>query len=112
LIHKHTRIENIYKEDKTMPYIITTSYYPTDKIDEITKTFFEMFKKYPHDESLGEVVLLGTNIRTKKGVKAQGIVKVKKGKFEEITELIEKQLAMFRNVVGFESKTEIWQSLE
>jgi hypothetical protein len=95
-----------------MPYVITTSYYPSDKIDEAAKASFEMFKKYPPDESLGEIVLIGANTRTKKGIRAIGIVKVKKGKFEEIIERIELQLSMFRNIAGFESKTEIWNSYE
>ena len=95
-----------------MPYIITTSYFPSDKADEANEAFFEMYKKYPPDENLSEIIFIGANKRTEKGIEAQGVVKVKKGKIEETLDLIERQLTLFKDIVGFESKTEIWRTAE
>ena len=40
-----------------MPYIITTSWYPTHKTQEVAKKYLEMLEKYPPDESLGEGIV-------------------------------------------------------
>ena len=35
-----------------MPYIITTSIYPTDKAPQVAEKYLEAIKKYPPDENL------------------------------------------------------------
>ena len=95
-----------------MPYLVTEIYYQPDKVDEVAKGFFEMMVKYPLDESLGDLILLGANIRTANGIKAMGIVNVKKGKLEETKALVENQMAMLRNIYSFNSKSEVWNTLE
>jgi len=37
-----------------MPYIFTTSSYPTDLRDEVVEAYFKMLKEMPFDKSLGQ----------------------------------------------------------
>ena len=93
-----------------MPYIVSNGHFPTDKIEEVQNVYFEMLKKYPHDELFGEMVV-SNYTRTKKGMKFMGIKEVKKGKFDDFVERTNKELAMFYDIPGFQSKTEIWSTM-
>jgi len=95
-----------------MPYMVTKVNYPTDKNNEVVKTYLEVLQKLPPDDSLGELVVQASPRRSLKGIKAMNIFKVKTGKLEEAMALAEKQSMMFNNIVGYESETEIWNTME
>jgi hypothetical protein len=40
-----------------MPYIISTTCWPSDKTPEVVKKAIEVVKKFPEDKSLGEQVV-------------------------------------------------------
>ena len=95
-----------------MPYVVNTGYYPPDKVDEVIKAFFEMMKKYPHDDSLATLAVPISTIRTENGWKGMTVFNVNKGKLEELLAIIEKRMAVLRNIPGFNSKAEVWMTLE
>ena len=94
-----------------MPNIVTTITYPTHKNDEVAKTTFEMFTKYPTDNTLGEVLTRCAK-STENGMKVIAILKPKEGKLEECLDLLNKQLLMFFPIEGFESSIELWSTME
>jgi hypothetical protein len=104
-------ISTLKKGGRAMPYLVTTVYYPSDIIDEVIKTYLDMVKKYPYDKSLGEEVVHGS-IRTRDGIKVLHIIDVKKGKLEKAVDFSNKRLAMFYGVDGYESKTQIYSTIE
>ena len=66
-----------------MPYIFTTSLYPSDKAVEVAKRYLEAITKYPPDSSLGTQVVPTAVTTTLQGIKVIGITEVKKGKLED-----------------------------
>jgi hypothetical protein len=94
-----------------MPYLVTTSYYPSDKAEETAKITLEMIKKYPDDKKLGETIVFGST-RTPNGIKGLSIREIKKGKLDAAVDFVNKRVAMFYGVAGYESKTEIYSTLE
>ncbi len=91
-----------------MPYIFTTSWYPTDKSNEVAKRYFEMLEKFPPDESLGELIVPAAVTTTKQGVKVMVVSEVKEGKLEEALTYTGNQMAMFQDIVGFEYATRVY----
>ncbi len=91
-----------------MPYIITTSWYPTDKSSEVAKRYFEMLEKYPADESLGEMIVPAAVTTTKQGIKVIVVSEIKEGKLEEALTYTGNQMAMFQDIVGFEYATRVY----
>jgi hypothetical protein len=73
-----------------MPYIITTSMYPSDKGEEVAKRYLEAMAKYPPDASLGTQIVPAAVKTTLQGIKVIGITEVKKGKYEDALTRTEK----------------------
>ena len=95
-----------------MPYVVTTFHYPVDQSEEAVKLAYEAMKKYPHDEGLSDALVQGVSRRTENGMKAMTIYSVKNGKLEEMLAIIEKRMALFRNLSGYNSQTEIWMTFQ
>ena len=91
-----------------MPYIITTSWYSTDKAPEVAKRYFDMLEKYPGDESLGKTIVPAAVTTTKQGVKVINVSEIKEGKLEEALTYSGNQMAMFHDIVGFEYATRVY----
>ena len=66
-----------------MPYIFTTSLYPSDKAPEVAKRYLEAIAKYPPDADLGTQLVPAAVTTTLQGIKVVGIIEVKKGKLED-----------------------------
>ena len=91
-----------------MPYIITTSWYPTDKSKKVAKRYFEALKKYPGDESLEKTIVPAAVTTTKQGVKVITVSEIKEGKLEEALTYTGNQMAMFQDIEGFEYATRVY----
>ena len=66
-----------------MVLVMTTSYFPADKSEEVGKKYIEMQKKFPPDRNLSKLILrVGVRI-TSDGMKGITISEVKEGKFDE-----------------------------
>ncbi len=51
-----------------MPYLITTSLYPSDKAPEVAKMYLEAIRKYPPDENLATQVVPAAVKATHQGI--------------------------------------------
>ena len=95
-----------------MPYLITTSLYPTDKATEVGKRYLEALNKYPPDESLATNVVPAAVKATAQGIRVIGISEVKEGKFEEAYTRTVNMMVMFHNIEGFEYTVDIYLKVE
>ena len=90
-----------------MPYIVTSSLYPSDKAMEVGKKYLEVLKKYPPDQTLGSELVPAAVKTTEQGIKVMSIVEVKKGKLEEALNRAINEMAMFLSIVGFEYSIDV-----
>jgi hypothetical protein len=95
-----------------MPYLVTTSMYPTDKGTEVGKRYLEALSKYPPDENLAINVVPAAVKATPQGIRVIGIVEVKKGKLEEAYTRTVSMMVMFHNIEGFEYTVDIYLKVE
>ena len=95
-----------------MPYLITTSLYPTDKAVEVGKRYLEALNKYPQDENLGTNAVPAAVKATAQGIRVIGISEVKEGKLEEAYTRTVSMMAMFHSIVGFEYTVDIYLKVE
>ena len=95
-----------------MPYIITTSMYPSDKGEEVAKRYLEAMAKYPPDASLGTQIVPAAVKTTLQGIKVIGITEVKKGKYEDALIRTENMMAMFFSIQGFEYTIDNYATVE
>jgi hypothetical protein len=95
-----------------MPYIITTSLYPSDKGSEVAEKYLEAIQKYPPDENLATQVVPAAVKATHQGVRVVGIVEVKEGKLEEAYTRAVNMMVMFQSIAGFEYTMEIYFKVE
>ncbi len=95
-----------------MPHIFVTAWYPTDKVPEVVKIWFQSMKKYPTDESLGETVVNAVTTATKDGLKTVSVSVPKEGKLEESLARTMAIMAMFQPIEGFEYSIELYTSAE
>ena len=90
-----------------MPYIITTSLYPSDKTSEVAERYLEALAKYPPDENLATEVVPAAIKATHEGIRVMIIAEVKEGKLEEAFARRSNMMVMFQSIPGFEYSTNI-----
>ncbi|MFX0135117.1 MAG: hypothetical protein ACFFDN_15855 [Candidatus Hodarchaeota archaeon] len=95
-----------------MPYIFVYVWYPSHKVEEAVKVYLEMLKKFPEDESLGELIIPASVNTGCEGIKSLSVTKVKEGKLEDALTRASNQMAMFMSVEGFEYSIEVWSTIE
>jgi len=95
-----------------MPYIVTTSVYPTEKGPEVAKKYLEAIEKYPPDENLGVQVIPAAVKSTHEGVQVLGIVEAKEGKLEDALKRTVSMMVMFQSIPGYRYTTEIHYKVE
>ena len=95
-----------------MPYIITTSLYPSHKASEVAERYLEAMSKYPPDENVGTEVVPAAVKAVHEGIKVTGIVEAKEGKLEEALNRTSNMMVMFQSIEGFEYTTEIHYKVE
>ena len=95
-----------------MPYIITTSLYPSHKAPEVAERYLEAIAKYPLDENFATEVVPAAVKSVHEGIKVTGIVDVKEGKLEEALNRTVNMMVMFQSIEGFRYTTEIHYKVE
>jgi hypothetical protein len=95
-----------------MPYLITTSFYPSDKVPEVAKMYLEAIRKFPPDEKLFTLVVPGAVKATHQGIQNIIIAEVKKGKLDEAYIYCASMMAMFQNIQGYEYRIDPYVTIE
>lgn len=95
-----------------MPYLITTSLYPSDKAPEVAKRYLEALSKYPPDENLATQVVPAALKATHEGIKTIMIEEVKKGKLEEAYMVAVRRMALFQSLQDFEYRIDPYVTVE
>jgi hypothetical protein len=95
-----------------MPYIVTTSIYPTEKGPEVAEKYLEAITKYPPDENLTVGVVPAAVKSTLEGVKVLVISEVKEGKLEDALKQTGNMMVMFQRIPGYRYSTEIYYKVE
>jgi len=95
-----------------MPYIVTVSKYPSDKVTEVATRYLEALAKFPPDESLTTQVVPAAVTTTHQGIEVTGISDVKEGKLEEALRRAGDMMVMFQSIVGFEYTTRVHSKVE
>ena len=94
-----------------MPYIITTTWYPSEKAVEVTEKFFEVLKKYPPDENIANRIVPAAVTTTQQGIKTMAISEVKEGKLEEALTRSGNMMAMLMNISAFEYSIDVYSTI-
>jgi hypothetical protein len=94
-----------------MPYIFTTSSYPTDLRDEVVEAYFKMLKEMPFDKSLGKETIQVAVTTNTRGVESLSIMNVKEGKLTEAYLWTFKRMSYFQLIKGFEFKIRVWTTI-
>jgi len=94
-----------------MPYLFTTSSYPTDLRDEVVEAYFKMLKEMPFDKSLGKETIQVAVTTNPKGVESLSIMNVKEGKLTEALLWTYKRMTYFQLIKGFEYKIRVWTTI-
>ena len=95
-----------------MPYLITTSTYPSHKAPEVANRYLEAIAKYPQDDSLATEVVPAAVKATSEGIKVLGVAEIKEGKFEKAYKRIVDLEAMFLDIEGYEYKVDTYLKVE
>lgn len=95
-----------------MPYLVTTSIYPSEQVQEVGARYLEALAKYPPDESLSTQVVPAAVTTTHQGIKVIGISDVKEGKLEDALRRAGDFMVMFQNIAGFEYKVRVYSKVE
>ena len=94
-----------------MPYIFTTSSYPTDLRDEVVEAYFRMLKEMPFDKSLGKETVQVAVTTNPRGVESLSIMNVKEGKLTEAILWTNKRMTYLQLIKGFEYKIRVWTTI-
>ena len=94
-----------------MPYIFTTSSYPTDLRDKVVEAYFKMLKEMPFDRSLGKETIQVAVTTNPKGVESLSIMNVKEGKLTEAYLWTYRRMSYFQLIKGFEYKIRVWTTI-
>lgn len=93
-----------------MPYILTKTWWPSDKTPQVVDKAFELFQKIPPDPSISENVVQNCVKATDKGIVNITIADVKKGKLEEALDRTQKYWVEYHNIIGLEYSIEVWMN--
>ena len=88
-----------------MVYIMTTSWYPPEKQDEILKNFLVVDQKFPPPDYVKEIVRLAVWV-DEDGIKIIGIVEVEKGKLDEALSHTHKVMSEYWGIEGLRYKVQ------
>jgi len=95
-----------------MPNIFVTGYYPTHKIPEVVKKWFEVRKKFPPSEFPGELVVDATTTSTERGLETVTIYKTSEENLGKATMWLTKTLVPYQLIEGFEYTVENYVTTE
>jgi len=90
-----------------MPYLVTTSTYPSDIATKVAERYFEALQKYPVDENLVKELAPAAVKSTNQGLRVMNVQEVKEGKLEGALKRLTDFMVMFQTIPGFEYTIEI-----
>lgn len=93
-----------------MVTIMITSWVPYGEEKKAANMYNETSIKFPENKSFEKVVLQLATRSTKEGFKVISIVEVKKGKFEESLDRLNRLMLAFTDIEGFKFEIETFQS--
>lgn len=97
-----------------MPYIVTSSWYPTHKNDEAVKIYIEGLKKYPPSKIPGKLIVPVAVTTTKKGLKSMRIREIKTDDGQSLSDALKtigEMMTLFLGIEGFEYSIRIWDTI-
>ena len=97
-----------------MPYIITSSWYPSHKNDEVVNRYIEVIKKYPPSKLPGKLIVPVAVTTTKNGIKTIRIREIKTDDaqaFADALTMVGEQMTEFLSIEGYEYKTRVWSTI-
>ena len=95
-----------------MPYLVTTSKYPSDKAAAVAEQYLEALNKYPIDNNL-ETELVPAAVKSNhQGLIILGITEVKEGKLDEAYKNRVKFMVLFQGIQGFEYTIDVNLTVE
>jgi hypothetical protein len=95
-----------------MPYLVSFIRWPGEATLEIVKKGIEVDKKFPEDNSLGEVLVPNAINADMEGIRSLNVTLVKKGKLEEALLRARSILNMYLSIPGFKYSVETWATIE
>ncbi|MHA2009982.1 MAG: hypothetical protein ACXACY_14340 [Candidatus Hodarchaeales archaeon] len=84
-----------------MVYIITETWFPPDKAEEVGKLYLEAMQKFPDDRSLGKTTVQSATWTDKDGIRGLTVYTVKPGKIKEAMDQHMNRLLVLAAVEGF-----------
>ena len=95
-----------------MPYLVTTSMYPSEKAPEVAGRYLEALTKYPPDENLGTEIVPAAIKSTYQGIKGISITDVQEGKLDAAYKRAVNTMVMFQSIPGFIYTVEVHLKVE
>jgi hypothetical protein len=95
-----------------MPYLVTTSMYPSEKAPEVAGKYLEALAKYPPDESLGTEIVPAAIKSTHQGIKGTSITDVPEEKLFAAYSRTVNTMVMFQSIPGFVYTVEVQLKVE
>ncbi len=94
-----------------MPYIFTTSQYPSHLATAVGERYLKALTKYPPDATLGDQIVPAAVTTNSEGIRVLGISEIKEGKLEEALTRAGNIAVMFHDIEGFELSVDVWSTL-
>ena len=97
-----------------MPYIVTSSWYPTHKNKEVVKTYIEAIKKYPPSKIPGKLIVPVAVTTTKKGLESMRIREIKTDDGQMLSDAlktIQEMMTEFIDIEGVEYSIRLWETV-
>jgi hypothetical protein len=86
---------------KSLVYIVTETWWPPDKSEEVGKTYLKAMNKFPDDRSLGKTTIQSATWAEKDGFRSITIYTVKPGKIKEAMDQHMNRLLLLGAVEGY-----------
>ena len=95
-----------------MPYIVIFIRWPGESTAEMVKKAIQADKKFPPDDSLGEIIVPMAINSDMDGIRSFSVTLVKEGKLEETRRRAMAIVNMYLTVPGFKYSIETWATSE
>ena len=84
-----------------MPYLITTSLYPSEIAPKVGERYLEALAKYPPDDDVGTEIVPAAVKSSHKGIRVLSVSEIKEGKLDAAYTRATNMMVMFQNIPGF-----------
>lgn len=95
-----------------MPYLITTSLYPSEIAPKVGTRYLEALAKYPPDDDIGTEIVPAAVKSSLQGIRVLSISEIKEGKLDAAYTRATNMMVMFQNIPGFVYTVEVHLKVE